>query len=213
MGKKSFGSPAAAKPALRRHGIRRKWWPLFFLLCLAPFLAMVYRTLTDSLGPNPEEELLHVSGEFFLRLLLVTLLATPAQRIFGFGGLLRYRRMLGLYAFFYGCVHLLVYLWFTQFFDWLAIWEDLKERNYILLGMLGWLLLLPLAITSSTVMVQRLGKRWISLHRLVYLGTLAGLLHYWMSVKADIRGPAVHAGIFAILLLVRVLPLGRKPGK
>lgn len=168
---------------------------------------MIVRLATDNLGANPEEELSRLSGEFFLRFLLLGLMATPLQRFFRWGGLMRYRRMLGLYAFFYGCLHLLVYLWFGQYFDFVAIFEDVSERTYLLLGMLGWLFLLPLAFTSTQKMIGRLGPRnWAMLHRLVYLATFAGLLHYWMSVKADIGGPAIHAGVFTLLMVLRLIP-------
>lgn len=196
---------------VRNQPPRRKWWPFFFSLCLLPFLITTGRLFADALGPNPEEQLLHVSGEFFLRFLLLTLMATPCYRYFRLGGLMRYRRMLGLYAFFYGCLHLLSYLWFTQYFDVVEIWKDVSERRYILIGVVGWSIVLCLAITSTRRMMERLGPaNWAALHRLVYLATLAGLLHYWMAVKADVSDPALYAGVFALLMIARLVPRSKR---
>lgn len=178
--------------------------PGIFVLCLIPLALMVYDGFTGGLGVNPVEAITHRTGDWTLRLLLVTLLMTPLRRVFGWRWPLRIRRMLGLFSFFYACLHLLIYVWLDQFFDPIAIVSDVIERPFITVGMLAFLGLIPLAITSTNGMMRRLGRRWKSLHRLIYPIAILGVLHFWWLVKADIREPLVYALILAVLLGYRV---------
>ncbi len=160
----------------------------------------------NTLGANPVEALIRELGEWALRLLLLTLAATPLQRWLKWGLLLRYRRMLGLFAFFYALLHLLAFIWFEHFFAWSELLTDIIKRPFIAFGMVAWLMLLPLAVTSSRRAVRRLGYgRWLALHRLVYLAAALAVGHFFMLVKADLREPAVYAGILSVLLLARLV--------
>lgn len=178
--------------------------PLLFLFCLLPAAWLLYGALTGNLGANPIEAITRTLGDWALRLLLITLLITPLRRLSGWSWLLRYRRMLGLYVFFYATLHLLSYIVLDQFFYWPEIWADIIKRPYITVGMMSFLLLIPLAVTSTTGWMRRLGKRWQQLHRLVYLCAIGGVLHYYMLVKADTREPLVYMGLLAILLVARI---------
>lgn len=177
--------------------------PLVFLLCLAPLTLLVARTVTDDLGANPVETITHVTGAWALRLLLVTLAMTPMKRLIGQPWPIRFRRMLGLFAFFYAALHLLTYLWLDQGFDGQAILEDLVKRPYITLGFTAFVLLLPLALTSTRAMVRRLGRRWKTLHRAVYAVAILGVLHFAWLVKADLFEPATYGLVLAVLLAAR----------
>ena len=174
-----------------------------------PLGLLSWGLLVGALGANPLETLTHETGEWALRLLLATLAITPLARLFLWAGLYRYRRMLGLSAFGYGCLHLVCYLWFEQGW-WLAeIGRDLIKRPFILLGMLAFVLLLPLAGTSTDSLRRRLGaRRWRKLHRLVYPAALLASLHYLLLVKADWVAPLVYLGILLLLLAARRLPVG-----
>ncbi len=175
------------------------------ILALVPLGRLVAGVFTDRLGANPIEVITRATGEWTLILLLVTLTVTPLRRLTGMNWLLRLRRMLGLTAFFYGCLHLLTYLWLDQFFDMAAIVKDIVKRPFITAGFTAFLLLVPLAITSTDAMVRRLGgRRWLALHRLVYIATAIGIVHYWWLVKADVREPFFYAVILALLLAVRL---------
>lgn len=177
---------------------------LFVLLAL-PFVALTVGAFTGELGANPVEKLTHETGEWALRITLLTLAVTPLRRLFGWTWPVRQRRMLGLYAFFYATLHFTTYLWLDQFFDWQAIVEDVIDRPYITFGFAALVLMLPLALTSPRAMVRRLGgKRWRRLHRLVYPMAVLAVVHYLWLVKADYREPIVYASILAALLLVRV---------
>ncbi|MBS1248383.1 MAG: ferric reductase domain protein transrane component domain, partial [Proteobacteria bacterium] len=143
-------------------------------------------------------------GDWSLRFLLLTLAVTPLRRLTGWNGLQRFRRLLGLFAFFYVSLHFGVYLVFDQFFDWRAIVADIAKRPYITVGFAGWLLLIPLAVTSTGGMMKRLGRNWQGLHRLVYLIGALGVLHYLWLVKADLSEPLLYAGILALLLSYRL---------
>ena len=147
--------------------------------------------------------LTHTTGDWGLRLLLLTLAVTPLRRLTGWGWLLRFRRMLGLFAFFYLSLHLVTYLWLDQFFDWAAILEDVAKRPYITAGFAAFLLLVPLALTSTRGMVRRLGWRWQTLHRLIYPAAALGVLHFFWLTKADLREPLVYASVLALLLALR----------
>jgi sulfoxide reductase heme-binding subunit YedZ len=185
---------------------RPKRWtkPVLFLLCLGPAAWLLYATLAGDLGANPIEAITRSLGEWALRLLLITLTVTPLRRLTGWGWLLRYRRMLGLFAFFYATLHLLSYIVLDQFFYWPEIWADILKRPYITIGMLSFLLLIPLAVTSTSSWMRRLGRNWQRLHRLVYIATSGAVLHFYMLVKADTREPLFYGLILTGLLLARL---------
>jgi len=179
---------------------------MVFGLCLAPLGLLVLDGLQGRLGANPVETITHATGLWGLRLLLVTLSITPLRRIFGWNRLIAYRRMLGLFAFFYASLHLTTYLVFDQFFDLRAIWEDVLERPYITLGFSAFVLLTPLALTSTNGWIRRLGKRWVTLHKLIYPAAMLVVAHFLWLVKADYREPGIYALILALLLGYRLLP-------
>ena len=179
--------------------------PLVFLLCLLPVLMLAWLLYTNQLGANPIEEIANTTGEWTLRFLLITLLATPLKRLFSWSWPIRVRRMLGLFAFFYASLHLATYLWLDQFFDWGEIWLDILDRPFITVGMLAFVLLLPLALTSNHTMVRRLGRNWKRLHRLAYIIPLLGVIHYWWLVKADVLEPLVYGVVLAGLLGFRFI--------
>lgn len=174
--------------------------PLVFCVSLLPLAWLCWLAWQDRLGTNPVETLSHRTGDWSLRFLLLTLAVTPLRRLSGWNWLLKFRRMLGLFAFFYVCLHLGVYLIFDQFFDPSAILEDIAKRPYITVGFAGFLLLIPLAATSTNGMIKRLGRNWQRLHRLVYLIGMLGVVHYWWLVKADISEPLLYAGLLTMLL-------------
>ncbi|MCG6865345.1 MAG: sulfoxide reductase heme-binding subunit YedZ [Thiogranum sp.] len=184
--------------------------PLLFTLCLLPTALLGWQFYADELGANPIEALTRGTGEWTLRLLLITLLMTPLKRITGWYWPIRVRRMLGLFAFYYACVHLMTYLWLDQFFDWDEIWLDILDRPFITVGMLGFVLLVPLALTSNRYAVRRLARNWKRLHRLAYVIPPLGVLHFWWLVKADIREPAIYAVLLGALLAVRSPEIRRR---
>jgi methionine sulfoxide reductase heme-binding subunit len=184
--------------------------PAVFTLCLLPLVWLMFALVTDRLGANPIEVLTRDTGEWALRLLLITLCMTPLRRFMGWAWPLRVRRMLGLFAFFYACVHLGTYVWLDQFFDWSEIVRDIIKRPFITVGMLAFVLLVPLAVTSNRFMIRRLGRNWSRLHQLVYIIPALAVLHFWWLVKADVREPLVYAVLFLILLLLRWPPLIRR---
>lgn len=177
-----------------------------FILCLLPLgkLALeAFGVAGMSLGANPVEELLHRCGKWGLNFLLITLAITPLRRLSGWNAAIRFRRMLGLFAFFYILLHFLVYAGLDQRFAMQYIIEDIVERPYITLGIIALVLLLPLAITSTNGMMRRLGRRWQKLHRLVYPIAILAVWHFYWQVKQDILEPLIYAGILALLLGVR----------
>jgi len=181
--------------------------PLVFLTCLLPLVILSLRTfelVAMSLGANPVEELLHEFGRWGLKFLLLTLTITPLRRWTGWGWLLRFRRMLGLYAFFYIVLHFLTYAVLDQGLAISLIIEDVIKRPYITLGMTGFVLLIPLAVTSTRGMMRRLGKRWVELHRLVYLIAILGVWHFYWQVKLDTLEALVYAVILTVLLATRI---------
>ncbi len=178
--------------------------PAIFLTCLLPLALLVWDGFHDALGANPIETITHRTGDWTLRFLLITLTMTPLRRLLGWNGALRLRRMLGLFAFFYACLHFLTYLVLDQFFDWDAIIRDIAKRPYITIGFSAFVLLIPLAVTSTKAMMRRLGRRWGQLHRLAYLVAIFGVIHYLWLVKADYLPPALYASVLAILLGLRV---------
>ena len=175
-----------------------------FIVCLIPLACYVYWFLTDSLGANPVEALTRRTGDWALRILLVTLLISPLRRLTGWHQLGQYRRMLGLFAFFYVCVHLSLYISLDKFFELSEIIGDVVKRPFITAGFVAFVLLLPLATTSTNKMVQILQHRWNQLHRLVYVAAMVAVLHFWWMVKIDTREPAIYAAILAVLLGIRV---------
>ena len=186
---------------------------LVFLLCLTPLALLVFRGARQELGANPIEFITHATGDWTLRFLLLTLAVTPARRLLKAPGLIRYRRMLGLFAFFYGTLHLATYVWLDKFFDLPEMLKDVAKRRFITAGALAFLAMTPLAITSTAGWIRRLGGRnWQRLHRLVYLSAAAGVVHYWWLVKSDIREPAAYAVALVALLGFRAATLSlRQP--
>lgn len=186
---------------------------VLFALCLLPFARLVWRGFAGTLGTNPIETITHSTGWWTLTLLMATLSVTPLRRLFDLPWLLRLRRMLGLFVFFYACVHFSTWLIFDHFFDWGAIVKDIAKRPYVTVGFTAFVLLVPLAVTSTNNMVRRLGsRRWHQLHRLVYAIAALGVLHFLWLVKKDIREPLVFAGVLTVLLGIRLAyRLRRKP--
>jgi sulfoxide reductase heme-binding subunit YedZ len=181
-----------------------------FLLCLTPALWLTYALFNGLLGANPVEAVTRQSGLWALKLLLITLLVTPLRTLTGWNGLVRFRRMLGLFVFFYASCHTLLYLGLDQFFVVNDIIKDIVKRPFITVGFASFLMLIPLAITSTNKMVKRLGgKRWKRLHKLTYVVSIAVCFHYLMLVKADIRSPLIYFALLAILLGYRILQFSR----
>jgi len=179
--------------------------PSLFILCLLPFMYLLIAALTDDLGTNPVETLTHDTGQWALRLLLLTLAVTPLRRLTKLNWLIKLRRMLGLFAFFYALLHLITYIWLDQFFDWSEILLDIPKRPFITIGFISFVLLLPLALTSTNAMQRRLKKRWLTLHKLVYVIPVLAVIHFTWSLKADYSQPLLYASIFIILMLARIL--------
>lgn len=179
--------------------------PLIFFICLLPLALLVYGAINNTLGVNPVEAMTRKTGDWTYYFLLITLAVTPLRKFLDWSWLIYYRRMLGLYAFFYACLHLLTYVWFDQFFDVNEILKDILKRPFITLGMVCWLLLLPLAVTSNQAMIRRLKRNWARLHKLVYLIAMLGLAHHVMMIKADYKQPLILGGVLLMLLASRWL--------
>ena len=176
-----------------------------FFLCLVPFLLLIWGLVTANLGTNPIERITHTTGDWILRFLVLTLSITPLRRLTGWNQLVRFRRMLGLFAFFYGCLHFTIYVLSIASLNISEIANDIAKRPYITVGFTGFVLMIPLAITSTKKWIARLGgRRWQMLHRLIYVSAIAGVLHYLWLVKADIRYPVRYAIAVGVLLLFRV---------
>lgn len=188
---------SAAPPRARPVGL----W--LFALGLLPLARLIVGALRDRLGANPIEFVTRSTGTWTLVFLLATLAVTPLRRLGGLTALARHRRMLGLFAFFYGSLHVLAYLWWDQFFDWGAILRDVGERPFITAGVTAYLLMVPLALTSTRGMMRRLGRHWQTLHRLVYAVAVAGVVHHFWLVKRDPTGPLAFGAILALLLALR----------
>ncbi len=177
-----------------------------FINCLVPLTLLGWDAYHQKLGANPLEFVTRTTGTLTLLFLLISLAVTPVRKLTGIQWLVRFRRMLGLYAFFYGFLHLTTYVWFDKFFDLRAAAQDIWKRPFIAVGMFSFFLMIPLAITSTNRMIKRLGgKRWSRLHQLVYFSAIGGVVHYWMLVKADIRQPLLFAVVLAVLLGYRLL--------
>ncbi len=179
-----------------------------FLLCLAPLGVALVDTFTGRLAAEPIKDLTHRSGVWGITFITATLAVTPLRRLTGWNGIQSYRRMLGLFAFFYLALHFLVYLVLDQFFDWRTIATDIGKRPYITIGFTGLLLMVPLAVTSTKGWIRRLGRRWTALHALLYVTALAGVIHFTWSQKADLTRPTRYAVVLAALLGARFLPRG-----
>lgn len=176
-----------------------------FLLGLYPLASLIWLGATNELGADPVEFVRRATGTWTLDFLIITLSITPLRRATGWSWLVRLRRMFGLYAFFYAAIHVVTYLWLDQLFDLTAIWSDIVKRPLIAAGFLSFVLMIPLAATSTDRMVRRLGgKRWSQLHRAVYLIAVAGVVHFWWLVKVDITRPLIYSAIIGVLLLARV---------
>jgi sulfoxide reductase heme-binding subunit YedZ len=195
--------------------------PVVFLACLAPFCWIAWAALTGRLSANPLQDITHDTGDWTLRFVCITLAITPLRRLTGWNGFIKFRRMMGLFAFFYGTSHFLIYViadrfasldfphgivaWTTVVNLAKSIWDDIYKRPYITVGFTAFLTMVPLAVTSTAGWIRRLGgKRWNQLHRLVYATGVLGVIHYWWLVKADIRRPAAYAVVVAVLLGFRV---------
>jgi len=184
-----------------------RWFkPVIFLACLGPLAHLGWKAYTSALGANPIEVITHSTGDWILRFLLITLSITPLRKLTGQLWLIRYRRMFGLFAFFYGVLHFVTYIWLDKFFAFHEMLADVAKRRFITVGFTGFVLLIPLAITSTTGWIRRLGgRRWNLLHRLIYVSAIAGVIHYLWLVKADIRKPLQYAFVLSLLLGYRLL--------
>lgn len=177
-----------------------------FLLCLAPLARLVWGALHDGLGANPIEFITHDTGDWILIFLVLTLSTTPARKLLHLPELIRFRRMLGLFAFFYACLHFITYIWFDKFFDVSEMIVDVTKRRFITVGFTGFVLMIPLAITSTAGWIRRLGgRRWAVLHRLIYVSAVSGVVHYYWLVKSDVRKPVKYGIIVALLLGYRLV--------
>jgi methionine sulfoxide reductase heme-binding subunit len=179
---------------------------VIFLNALVPLALLLWDLYRKRVGANPVEFMTRTTGMLTLIFLMITLALTPARKVTGANWLVKFRRMLGLYAFFYGTLHLITYVWFDRYFNLRSLVSDVVQRPFIAIGMTAFFLMAPLALTSTNQMIKRLGgKRWAKLHRLVYLAGIAGVVHFWMLVKSDIRLPLTFAFILFLLLGYRVL--------
>jgi sulfoxide reductase heme-binding subunit YedZ len=183
-----------------------KWTKVaVFLICLIPFCDLLWRIFKNNLGANPVEHLQHATGDWTLRFLVFTLCITPFRKLLNLPDLIRFRRMLGLFAFFYVSLHVLTYLGPDQSFDFAGMLKDVVKRPFITVGFAAFVLLIPLAITSTTGWIRRLGgKRWQMLHRAIYFAAVFGVIHYYWLVKSDVRKPLFYGALVGILLLWRI---------
>jgi methionine sulfoxide reductase heme-binding subunit len=178
--------------------------PIVFTACLVPLAMLAWRAFAAQLGANPVEAITHATGDWTLRFLLISLAITPLRRVTGWNRVIQFRRMLGLFAFFYATLHLFTYLWLDKFFGWADILHDIPKRPFITIGFSAFVLLVPLAVTSTAWAIRTLGgRRWRAVHRLVYVAAACGVIHYWWLVKADVTRPAIYASLLALLFAVR----------
>jgi len=184
----------------------RPFKPFVFLACLLPLARLGWKADLGLLGANPIEVITHSTGDWTLIFLLITLAVTPLRRLSGQPWLIRYRRMFGLFAFFYVTLHFLTYIWLDKFFNVQDMLADIAKRKFITVGFTGFVLLIPLALTSTSGWIRRLGgKRWQALHRLIYAAAICGVIHYLWLVKADIRKPLQYGTVLAVLLGYRLV--------
>jgi len=190
---------------------RRVGKPVVFLAGLGPFLWLVYNAFFGDLGVNPVETITNTTGLWTLRLLVVTILVTPLRWVTGFNPVIQFRRMIGLFAFFYGALHFMTYFVLDLSFMFDGLWEDVVKRPYITVGFTAFVLMLPLAITSTQGWIRRMGgKKWNLLHKLVYVSAVLGVLHYVWKVKVDEPTPYIYGAIVAVLLAARVWKWAQK---
>lgn len=177
-----------------------------FAASLAPVFVLTWKGFHEGLGANPIEVITRSTGKWTLTFLLITLSVTPLRKLGGMPWLIKFRRMLGLFAFFYGCLHLTTYVWLDKFFNVHEMLHDIAKRRFITAGLTAWTLMLPLALTSTTGWIRRMGgKRWQKLHRLIYFSAAAGVVHFIWLVKADLRRPLTYGSILAVLLAYRLV--------
>ena len=192
--------------SLATKSLTSKWTKVvLFLVCLGPLAAIVVPFLLHDTIPDPLEFIQHGTGDWTLRFLVITLAITPLRQLLHLPELIRFRRMLGLFAFFYGCLHFSTYLIFDKIFDVHEIWKDIYKRPFITVGFLALMLLVPLAITSTAGWIRRLGgRRWRILHRAIYISAVCGVIHYYWLVKSAVIRPLFYAGLVGLLLAWRI---------
>ena len=184
----------------------RYFKPVIFLACLTPVAWLAWRGFHNDLGANPIEAITHATGDWTLRFLLITLSISPLRKLARQPWLIGLRRMFGLFAFFYGTLHLMTYVWLDKFFDVHEMLHDIVKRRFITAGMTAFALMIPLALTSTKWAIRKLGgRRWQALHRLIYFSAAAGVIHYIWLVKADLRKPLEYGAVLGVLLLLRVI--------
>jgi sulfoxide reductase heme-binding subunit YedZ len=183
-----------------------KWIKLpVFVLCLVPLGELAWRAFHHHLTANPIEYITHQTGDWTLIFIVITLAVTPARKLLRLPELIRFRRMLGLFAFFYGLLHFSMWIGIDKFFDWADMLHDVRKRPFITVGFTGFVLMLPLALTSTVNWLRRLGgKRWRMLHRLIYVTAIAGVVHYYWLVKSDVRKPLFYGALVGLLFALRV---------
>jgi sulfoxide reductase heme-binding subunit YedZ len=187
--------------------------PILFVICLIPLGQLAYRAYDADLGANPIDTVTRFTGSWALIFLLATLAVTPLRRITGWQELIKFRRMLGLCAFFYALLHFSTFVGLDHFFDLNRIGKDILKRPYVTAGFTAFLIMIPLALTSTAGMIRRLGKRWQQLHRLVYLAAIAAVIHFYWLVKSDISRPAQYAAVLALLLGYRLVARWFQPSR
>lgn len=187
---------------------RWKWWiakPLVFLTCLAPISFLLYRGFTGNLSANPIEDITNTTGEWTLRFIMMVLAITPIRRLTGWQSIIRFRRMLGLFAFFHGTLHFITYIWLDQGLDFDRVLKDIPKRPFITAGFTAFVLMVPLALTSTRKWISRLGgKRWQILHRAIYISGIVAVIHYYWKVKLDVTNPVRYGILLAVLLGIRL---------
>jgi methionine sulfoxide reductase heme-binding subunit len=183
-----------------------KWTKvLVFAACLVPFAVLVWRGFHGDLTADPVQFVTHRTGDWTIRFIVITLAITPLRKLLHLPQLIRFRRMLGLFAFFYVCLHFTTWIWLDKQFAWSEMWKDVEKRRFITVGFTAFVLLIPLAITSTAGWIRRLGgRRWQRLHRLVYVTAVLGVIHYYWLVKSDVRKPLFYGFLVAILLAWRL---------
>ncbi|HXO44099.1 MAG TPA: protein-methionine-sulfoxide reductase heme-binding subunit MsrQ [Candidatus Cybelea sp.] len=183
-----------------------KWTKVVvFTACLAPVAMLVWRGVNDNLSADPIAFITHTTGDWTLRFLVATLAITPLWKLLHLPALIRFRRMLGLFAFFYVCLHFTTWIWLDKHFVWSEMWKDVEKRRFITVGFVGFVLLVPLAVTSTAGWIRRLGgRRWQMLHRLIYATAVLGVVHYYWLVKSDVRRPLFYGFLVGILLAWRL---------
>jgi sulfoxide reductase heme-binding subunit YedZ len=193
--------------------LKARWIkPIVWIFCLTPLAYLLRLYQTNDLGANPIERITHFTGDWTLRLIIITLAITPLRRLLRQPDLIRFRRLLGLFAFFYACLHFLTYVVLDHFFDFHEMIGDVLKRPYITAGFTAFILLIPLAVTSTTGWIRRMGgKRWQLLHRLVYASAILGVIHYYWLVKSDVRLPIFYGCLVGLELTIRIVV--RKPAR